>query len=957
MDKRSFSVVKPKHNRTQNNLRATALAAVFLVWAPGSWAQQAGGTTFQNTNSIVIPAAGPAFPIPAAPYPSVIAVSNLSGQITSVTLNLIQFTHSSPDTVDIMLAGPGGQKVLLMSDAGGVDPVGGLILNFADSSTGFLPDSTRIFSGSFRPSNYETGPDVFPTPAPSGALNSSFSVFDGTNPNGLWRLYAVGDSSSPNGGSISGGWQLSITTASPPAIIKQPQDQTVSPGSTAQFVVEVSGTPPFAYQWLRNGQVLVPFGQGTDTLRIPNIGPQHAGLYSVVVLGSATQSVVQSRLASLFVRGPIQVPPPDDQIVLPDTDVTFYAAPSGDPPFRFQWRRNGIWLPGETNSTLRRLRVRATDGGHYSYIAQSGGGARTSEPGLLKVLEANGPPPADDFRLRPVLTTDHGILQGTSEKATFEPGEPLAIGGGKTMWIEWRPAKTGIVRFTMLGSAFDTILTVFPQNANGSIDISRVITRDEDRAGFYTSQFDFNAQAGQSYFVQLDGFGIGGDGGEFTLKWDLEPSNARTPVIVTNPVPQSVAPGDKVTFSAVVEPNPAGLPPQTFQWFFNGIPLSNETSPTLTIPSAQSRNVGFYSLRVSNGFGIAVFSPPVVLQLGLPAGYLMEDKLEMLYLRTPSRSGFQSGNPGGFLMQEKGEMFQAMSGSGSAGEFKPIGFGGMAFDEGPWPAQAGPKDPNPCDSPLSGTLWQGLSPTNTGLVQVSTAGSGVGTRMAIYRLTGTPADLFGGNPPLVCDVTSVSNGVPCVATFNATNGSNYTVVVEGYFADAGLVQITSVMGTAPPPTNTLKYCLVFLGGSIQLSMPATNWFPAPQCQWYHNGSPITDATNATLEVTDFSLSDIGTYSVRMSNFVGTNTCDVAYLDDAPPFELHYSWVSTAGGTGYKITASNAAPFVLETTVDLAGSWTPIATNPDPCLVLYYTNGPPTIGPQRFYRAVPWSPGP
>jgi len=950
--------VKPKHNRTQNNLRATALAALFLVWAPGSWAQQTGGTTFQNTNSIVIPAAGPAFPIPAAPYPSVIAVSNLSGEITGVTVNLIRFTHSYPDTVDIMLAGPDGQKVLLMSDAGGDNPVSGLILNFADSSTVFLPDFTTISSGSFRPSNYETGLDVFPAPVPPGALNSSFAVFNGTNPNGLWRLYVVGDSSSPNGGSISGGWQLSITTASPPAIIKQPQDQTVSPGSTAQFVVEVSGTPPFAYQWLRNGQVLVPFSQGTDTLRIPNVGPQHAGLYSVVVLGSATQSAVQSRLASLFVRGALVVPPPDDQIVLPDTDVTFYAAPSGDPPFRFQWRRNGIWLPGETNSTLRRLRVQATDGGHYSYIAQSGGGARTSDPGLLKVLAATDPrTPADDFLLRPRLTNNSGILQGTSEKATSERGEPLAIGGGKTMWIQWTPTNNGIVHFTMLGSSFDTILTVFPQNANGGIDTSRIITRDEDRAGFYTSQFDFNAQAYQLYFVQLDGFGIGGDGGEFTLKWELEPSNLRTPVIVTNPVPQSVKPGDKVTFSAVVEPSPVGLPPQTFQWFFNGLALSNQTNLSLTINSAQSRHVGFYSLRVSNVFGITVFSPPVGLQLGFPAGYLMQDKLEMLYLSAPGGSGFQFGAPGGFVMQEKVETLYAMSGSGGGGEFKPIGFGGTVFDEGPWPAQPGPKDPNPCDSPLSGTLWQGLSPTNTGRVQVSTAGSGVPTRMAIYLLTGTSADIFGGNPPLVCDVSSVSNGVPCVATFSATNGSNYTIVVEGYSALTNTVQITSVMGTAPPPTCNLKYCLVFLGGSIQLSMPATNWFPAPQCQWYRNGIPITDATNATLDVMNFALSDIGTYSVRMSNFVSTNTCDVAYLDDAPPFELHYSWVSTAGGTGYKITASNAAPFVLETTTDLAGLWTPIATNPDPCLVLYYTNGPPVIGPQRFYRAVPWSPGP
>jgi hypothetical protein len=34
---------------------------------------------------------------------------------------------------------------------------------------------------------------------------------------------------------------------------------------------------------------------------------------------------------------------------------------------------------------------------------------------------------------------------------------------------------------------------------------------------------------------------------------------------------------------------------------------------------------------------------------------------------------------------------------------------------------------------------------------------------------------------------------------------------------------------------------------------------------------------------------------------------------------------------------------------------PIATNPDPSLILYLTNASAFIDPQRFYRAAPWPP--
>src|SRR5439155_20041541 len=81
-------------------------------------------------------------------------------------------------------------------------------LTFDDFAAGPLPFSTQIFSGTFLPSNY--GGFDLPAPAPPGPYGSAMSVFDGTDPNGPWRLF-VNDCCSGHSGAIAGGWGLTIT--------------------------------------------------------------------------------------------------------------------------------------------------------------------------------------------------------------------------------------------------------------------------------------------------------------------------------------------------------------------------------------------------------------------------------------------------------------------------------------------------------------------------------------------------------------------------------------------------------------------------------------------------------------------------------------------------------------------------------------------------------------------------
>ena len=174
----------------------------------------ASGATFSNLGPITIPAEGTSGP--AAPYPSTINVAGL-GSITSITVDLFGFTHTFPDDVDILLVGPTGLSVILMSDVGGGFDVSGLNLTLDDSGAA-LPDNEVLTSGIFQPTNVGTG-DIFQAPAPADPYGSLLASLIGSDPNGTWSLFVIDDVGA-DVGSFSGGWALNINDA--PAAIPEP---------------------------------------------------------------------------------------------------------------------------------------------------------------------------------------------------------------------------------------------------------------------------------------------------------------------------------------------------------------------------------------------------------------------------------------------------------------------------------------------------------------------------------------------------------------------------------------------------------------------------------------------------------------------------------------------------------------------------------------------------------------
>jgi subtilisin-like proprotein convertase family protein len=153
---------------------------------------------------------------PAAIYPSSITVPASGDPISKVTVTLFNFIHPSPADVDVLLVGPAGQTVVLMSD---VALPGARSFTFTFDDSGPLLTSTSA-SGTFRPTNNPPD-DVFPSPAPAGPYGSALSVFNGTLRGGTWSLYIVDDTAGPSGtASLAGGWGLTIVTRAEICIIQ-----------------------------------------------------------------------------------------------------------------------------------------------------------------------------------------------------------------------------------------------------------------------------------------------------------------------------------------------------------------------------------------------------------------------------------------------------------------------------------------------------------------------------------------------------------------------------------------------------------------------------------------------------------------------------------------------------------------------------------------------------------------
>ncbi len=152
----------------------------------------------------------------------------------------------------------------------------------------------------------------------------------------------------------------------------------------------------------------------------------------------------------------------------------------------------------------------------------------------------------------------------------------------------------------MAGADYDQIAVLGNLTLNGSLKVSRLY------APSLGDSFQILAVtgtvSGQFSSVSLPALPVG-------LGWDS--SNLYTtgvitvitaPTIFVGPASQVKKGGASATFSVLAD----GLAPLTYQWYFKGQPITDATSPTLTLTNVTKAANGTYTVTVTNGDGHSV---------------------------------------------------------------------------------------------------------------------------------------------------------------------------------------------------------------------------------------------------------------------------------------------------------------------------------------------------------------
>ncbi len=183
---------------------------------PGKYCSQ-GPLAIVPSPPMTIPSGAPGTTQgPAFPYGSRVYVPEQGFVPGWIRLYLQGFTHTFPDDVDVLLVGPQGQKVIVMSDVGGSGDVSNLNLVLDDTGLeASLPDAGPLTSGTYSSGNAGGDVDFFPAPAPPGPYSLGLSAFTQIDPQGYWDLYVVDDAGSDVGSLTS--WCLDFLPLYPPA--------------------------------------------------------------------------------------------------------------------------------------------------------------------------------------------------------------------------------------------------------------------------------------------------------------------------------------------------------------------------------------------------------------------------------------------------------------------------------------------------------------------------------------------------------------------------------------------------------------------------------------------------------------------------------------------------------------------------------------------------------------------
>ena len=714
---------------------------------------------------------------------------------------------------------------------------------------------------------------------------------------------------------------------------------TIPPGATNIVAISSRGWHTLA---LRRDGTIIGWGynfsgQATPPLLATNPAAIAAGgEFSLALLRDPSTGVPPS-----FWRQP------SDRTVLGGQEIFQHAGVMGSPPLRYQWRRDGVAVAGQTANWLSLTNMTPASAGGWSLVVSNDYGAATSAVAVLTVLV----PPT--FVLQP----GSNLLWVAGSNVLL----PALATNVSPVAYQWYRNGSLLADTTRIGGT-----------TNSTLSVSNVQTAD---AGNYTV--------------------VAGSLGGSTTSQVAVVTVVVPPTISTPPRGFSVPVGMPVTLSAFA----TGTAPLKYQWLLAGAPVANATNTSLVISNLLASQAGAYQL-VATNLGGGVTSVVAQLTLGRVAvwGYFDAKSANPIWpdaglsnvisvaagsgyslaLRTDGTlyawGGSQPTNIPAGLANVVGIAAGASHalalisdgtvrawGLGSSGQTNvPVGLSNVVA------VSAGSAHSAALRADGTVVVWGFTARENQtnqppGLMNVAAMDAG-GNHTLALRANGTVAGWGGSSAPTVpfglTDVVGVSSA-PGFSTLNLAVLSNGTVRAWGTTGistpalnvPAGLSNIiavegagggdqalgvalalratgtvaawgTSSSGLTNVPTGLsnvvllaggLNHAVALLndGRPLLLRPPVGGTFyqhsafalktkvtgdASLNFQWFKDGNPVPDATNQNLSIPSAQVGDAGNYHLTVSNALGfvQSLAVPVNIADGPPVFMS----QPAGGFAY-----------------------------------------------------------